>query len=309
MDGSHFGLTRRPFSETPDSECYYPATGHERALAVLLEAIASGDGIVLLTGDVGLGKTLVCHQLLERLGPDIATIFLTNTHFRDRAGLLQATLYDLSLPYEGLSEQELRLKLTDVLLKSYSEGRKTLLLIDEAQLLAADLLEELRLWGNLEARGRKAVQIVLVAHPRIAETLRQPKLESLSQRLVTRARLEPLNEHESADYVVHHLRAAGGHPEKILTDEALEILARGARGIPRLLNQACHRALTLADSTGATCADAEVALEALAALGLAEEPEDLSGTPAKPAGRNGQTSANGIEPAGKNGHLPRSESE
>lgn len=308
MDGSQFGLTHRPFSATADSECYYPATSHERALAKIAAAVLDGEGLALLTGDVGLGKTLICHQLLERLGPEVTAVFLTNTHVRDRAGLLQAVLYDLSLPYEGLTEQELRLKLTDALLKSYAQGRRTLLLVDEAQLLTADLLEELRLWGNLEARGRKAVQIVLVAHTRIAETLRQPKLESLCQRLVTRAHLEALSPQESADYIVHHLRAAGGHPEKILSDEALEILARGAHGVPRLLNQACQQALTLAATTGAHSVDAEAALEALAQLGLVEDMTEPS-PPKKGARRADETSLNGKEPAGKNGHLPRSEPE
>ncbi len=167
----------------------------------------------------------------------------------------------------------------------------------------------MRLWGNLEARGRKALQIVLVAQPRITETMRQPKLESFCQRLATRVRLEPLTPHESADYIVHHLRSAGGHPEKILADEALEILARGGRGVPRLLNQACQQALTLAASTGASSVDAEAALEALALLGLAEEPN--AATIAMPH-RPEHTHLNGKETAGKNGkngHTPRPDHE
>src|SRR5262249_16379958 len=155
-----------------------------------------------------------------------------------RAGLLQAILYDLSLPYEGRSEQELRLALTDVLLKEVATGKRTLLVIDEAQHLTADLLEELRLLGNLEPGQRKGLQVVLRGQPGLLKIVRQPELAGLSQRLVVRGTLEPLGVEEAADYLLHALRGAGGRPEKILDGEAMEILARATRGIPRLLNQA-----------------------------------------------------------------------
>src|SRR5438128_5857101 len=113
MYETRFGLRQRPFPATPDPTCYYPATGHERSLAQIQQAIADDDGLVLLTGEPGTGKTLLCHCLLERLGSEISCAFLTNSHFRDRTSLFQAILYDLSLPYEGRSEQELRLAFTD----------------------------------------------------------------------------------------------------------------------------------------------------------------------------------------------------
>src|SRR5436853_1480975 len=101
MDASFFGLERRPFRNTPDVASYNPATGHEQVVAGLQRAVQDGEGLALLTGEPGTGKTLLCHRLIETLGPDAATAFLTNSHFHDRAGLLQAILYDLSLPYEG----------------------------------------------------------------------------------------------------------------------------------------------------------------------------------------------------------------
>src|SRR5437016_6216605 len=140
MYESHFGLQQRPFGPTPDTAYYYPATGHERALAQLLQALGEDEGLALLTGAPGTGKTLLCHGLLERLGPTILSAFLTNSHVRDLTGLLQAILFDLSLPYEGRSEQELRLALTDVLLKNYGAGQRTVLVIDEAQHLTPELL-------------------------------------------------------------------------------------------------------------------------------------------------------------------------
>jgi type II secretory pathway predicted ATPase ExeA len=277
MDVAHFGLRRRPFPATPDVGCYYPATGHETALTRLLRGLADGEGVLLLTGLPGTGKTLLCHCLLERLGAGANTVFLTHSHFRDRAGLLQAILFDLSLPYEGRGEQEMRLALTEHLLANLAQNRSTILLVDEAQHLSADLLEELRLLGNVEARSGKALQTILLGQPQLGERLQAPELAALRQRLVVRLELETMPLAEAADYLLHHIRAAGGRPEAVINDEALEVLARGTRGIPRLLNQAANQAFTLAAEAGVATVDVEAALEALAMLGLEVENEAAGG--------------------------------
>src|SRR5262249_23606747 len=119
MYESHFGLRERPFPPTPDHAFYYPATSHERALARLLQGLTDGEGLLLLTGPPGTGKTFLCHCLLDRLPTGISTAFLTNSHLTDRASLLQAILFDLSLPYQDRSEQDMRLALTDHLLSTY----------------------------------------------------------------------------------------------------------------------------------------------------------------------------------------------
>jgi type II secretory pathway predicted ATPase ExeA len=274
MYQAHFGLKRRPFATTPDGDYYYPATSHERALASLLSAVVDLESIILLTGAPGTGKTLLCHRLLERLRPDVDNVFLANSHLPSRAALLQSILFDLSQPYQGLSEQELRLAVVDQFLKSYEAGRRTVLVVDEAQHLDGDLLEELRLLGNLEAKDGRALQVVLVALPNLLETLGRKEAAGFRQRLAVRLTLEPLDRHESADYLAQHIRAVGGRPQKIFTDEAMEILAAGARGIPRLLNQAGHQTLLLAHSANMEAVDAEVALEALSILGLQSEPGD-----------------------------------
>jgi type II secretory pathway predicted ATPase ExeA len=149
--------------------------------------------------------------------------------------------------------------------------------VDEAQHLNPDLLEELRLLGNLESRQGKAVQVVLAAQLGLLDTLERPELACLRQRLTVRVRLAPLGLDEAADYLIHHLRRAGGRPERIVTDEALEVLARGAGGVPRQLNQAMHQALQLAHSAGAAQVDAEAAVEALALLGLLTEKTETEG--------------------------------
>jgi type II secretory pathway predicted ATPase ExeA len=283
MYKTRFGLRQRPFPATPDSASYYPATSHERTLDRLRQAIDE-QGLALLTAAPGTGKTLLGHCLLERLGPNAVSAFLTNSHFRDRTALFQAILYDLSLPYEGGSEQELRLRLTEFLLQNCGKARQAVLIVDEAQHLSADLLEELRLLGNLEAGTNKAVQVILIGQEALLETLKLPELAVLNQRLEVRTTLEPLGVEEAADYLLHHLRRAGARPEAIVSDESLELLARHTRGVPRLLNQAARQALVLADAADASYVDVEAALEALAALGIEvgeeTEPAAISSAPA-----------------------------
>jgi type II secretory pathway predicted ATPase ExeA len=273
MEAPHFGLRQRPFPTTPDSSVYYPATTHEQALERLLQGLRQEEGILLLTGEPGTGKTLLCHCLLERLEANRPSILLTNSHLRDRVSLLQALLFDLSLPYEGRSEQEMRLALTGHLLESFSKGSRTVVLIDEAQHLSADLLEELRLLGNLEGRSGKAVQIILVGLPSLLQTLGQPGLRPLAQRLAVQASIERLDVAEAADYLLHHLRLAGGQAEEIFSTEALQMLAQASGGVPRVLNQLGRHALALAAMVGAEQVDIEAALEVLARLGL-ETPEE-----------------------------------
>jgi general secretion pathway protein A len=276
MYESHFGLRQRPFPIVPDPDCYYPATSHERALSQLLHAIQDEEGLALLTGGPGTGKTLVGYCLLNRLGDRAASAFLTNSRFSDRSGLLQALLHDLSLPHDSSGEQDLRLGLTDFLLKNYESGKRAVLVMDEAQYLPADLLEELRLLTNLEGQKGKAAQIVLLAQPAILQTLERPELAVFKQRLGALGALQPLGRDEAADYLVQHLRAQGGVAEEIMSDEALELLARGTGGVPRLLNRAGHQALCVAFSAEAGLVDAEAALEALAILGLDHHGEPMA---------------------------------
>jgi type II secretory pathway predicted ATPase ExeA len=281
MYESHFGLRHRPFRSTPDGSCFYPASGHEDALAQLQRGLEDEEGLLLLSGEPGLGKTLLCQCLLERLGTNTRIASLTNGHIPDRVALLQSILYELGKAHSGSSEHLLRLALTDALLNHCGDGGTTLLLVDEAHHLGGDLLEELRLLANLESAQARAVQVILVAQPGIYQTLSFPALASLRQRLAVHPSLEPLGPAEAADYLLHHLRLATDRPERVIDPEALELLALGTRGVPRLLNQAAHRALMLACSASGKQVDAEAALEALWMLGLKVEdssdgPQDSS---------------------------------
>lgn len=274
MNLAYFQLRARPFRPTPDTSSYYPATTHEAALARLTQAIANEEGIAVLTGAPGTGKTLVGHMLLSRLGPVTAASFITNCRFADRTELLRGLLFDLSQPHQKMSEQDLRFALTEYLLANFAREQKTVILLDEAHGLLPDLLEELRLLSNLETSRGKAVQMVLIGQPALLEILRRPELASLQQRIAARWQLEMLSLHEAIDYLMHQVRVAGGQPDRIFSAEALSIIAERTAGVPRLLNQAATASMLLAESVEAETIDAEVAIEALAALGYEMTIED-----------------------------------
>jgi type II secretory pathway predicted ATPase ExeA len=278
MYDTRFGLRRRPFRPTLDLDAYFPAATHETALHRLRRALADDEGIVLLTGDPGTGKTLVARKLLEDLDESVRCVLLTNSHVSRKGDLLQAILFDLGLPYQGITEQAARLAVTESCLEFYRDGGKTLVVVDEAHHLAADVLEELRLLSNLEGRDGKAVQVVLVGLPEIEAVLEKPALIALRQRLTVRARLEPLTTDESADYLRHQVTAVGGDPDKLFGEDVLDILSHAGGGVPRVLNQAAHAAFVLADEAENGQVDAEAAVESITRLGLdpAAEAEELA---------------------------------
>jgi type II secretory pathway predicted ATPase ExeA len=294
MYDTRFGLRRRPFRPIPDSDAYYPAAGHETALRQLREAIANDEGLMLLTGPSGTGKTLVARLLLEELDEKTRCVLLTNSHVSRNGDLLQAILFDLGLPYQGLTEQVARLAVTESCLEFYRAGGKTLIVVDEAHLLHPDILEELRLLSNLEGKAGKAVQVLLVALPEIERALAMPGLAAMRQRLTTRARLEPLDVAESAAYLRHLVKSAGGNPDRLFGEDVLDILTHAAGGVPRILNQAAHTAFALADEAENDHVDAEAAVEAVTRLGLdpaaevetlATEEEPVRLVPVRPAAK------------------------
>jgi type II secretory pathway predicted ATPase ExeA len=257
MYEAYFDLKRRPFPNTPNPSDYFPAGGHESAFKLLNGFLSDGDGIALLVGSSGVGKTLLGHRLLDVLKPTQQPIFLTNNHAASVAALYQAILYDLSLPYQGLSEQELRLKVTDFLMERFSEGERTVVLLDEAQHLCDEQMEELRLLTNLESRRQKAIQVVLLAQPKLATMLERPEHEAMSQRVGVVARLYPFSSDEILDYVHAQLERAGGSADAVFTAGALVELCERSAGVVRRINQLCHRAMLLAFGMQASAVDSE----------------------------------------------------
>lgn len=271
MDLSFFGLSRRPFRPTPDTDLYYPAPSHEAAVRTLTEALVDHSGVALVDGDPGTGKTLAVLRFLSTLAEAVPTVLIPTPRFARPADFFQAILFDLGVKYQGLSEQELRLAVADQLLGGLAAGAPpTVVVVDEAQHLSPEILEEVRLLGNLESRSAKAAFVVLCGLPALRATLARPDLAGLSQRISARCRVEPLSAEDAAAFVRHQLEAAGGDPAELTTDEAVELLTTQCHGLPRLLNQAASLAFALSGAAGEPTVDAEPVLEALVRLGLAE---------------------------------------
>lgn len=280
MDWSHFGLSRPAFRTAVDTDSYFPAASHEAALSAIAGGFARRDAVVLIDGESGVGKSLVARKWLEGLLPEVPRAVVPNVHAARAADLLQAILFDLSLPYQGLVEQELRLAVTSQLLTgSDASGFPTVLLIDEAQHLTHAALEELRLLGNIETRHGAALFVLLAAHPMLRDALRRPAYEAFAQRTAVRAAIEPLTLEEAAAYLRHQIAAAGGDPSELFDDGAVSLLAGACGGIPRVLNQAAALAATLAAENEAELIDVEAAMEALGRLGLEIPESDESEEP------------------------------
>lgn len=268
MDWSHFGMARPAFRPSVDTDAYFPAGSHETARAAVAAAFARREPVVLIDGPPGIGKSLVARKWLEHLLPDVPRALLPNIHAARPADLLQAILFDLNQPYQGHTEQELRLGVTAQLLAAAETGFPLVLVVDEAHHLSRAALEELRLLGNVENRGGCALFVVLVANPTLRAAIHRPAYEEFAQRVAARCAVEPLSVAESAGYLRHQVAAAGGDPGAVLDDGAVSLLAEACGGVPRVLNQAAALAAALAAEAGADTIDVEAALEAFTRLGL-----------------------------------------
>lgn len=283
MDLAHFGLKSRPFRPTPDTDSYFPAPSHNAAGKALRAAFASREGLALVDGEPGCGKTLVALTFLEGLDRATPRVMVPAPRFARPADLLQALLFDLGAAYHGLTEQELRLAVTEQLLGALVAGGPAVVVIDEAQHLGPDILEEVRLLGNIETRSAKAAFVVLVGQPGLRERLARPELAAFAQRVAVRCRIEPLTAEESAEYLRHQLRSAGGRADDLLSEEAAALFAAKCKGLPRVLNQAAALAFTLAGSAGESAVDVEAALESLTQFGLGDEEPAVLPHPARKA--------------------------
>ncbi|QEL13174.1 ExeA family protein [Limnoglobus roseus] len=282
MNLARLGLERRPFRPSPTLELFVPVPPHEAHLAALRSAFTGGDGIALLDGSAGTGKSLLALRFLESLGSEVVPIYVPSSRFAKVADLYQAILFDLGQPYQGLSDNELRLAVTDFLLKSVTDKKQTVLILDEAHHLPVDVLEEIRLLDNWDARGTKAMFTVLVAPPELRDRL--PRAESLAQRVRCRVRIEPLTEGESLTFLRAQLEECSRKPDEVMTDEALQLFAKHGGGVPRVLNQLAATGLNLALDAEQDSVDVEVAFEALTQMGITITETDESAQPAYPAG-------------------------
>jgi len=242
MYKEYFRLKELPFSIAPDPRYLYMSEQHREALAHLVYGINSDGCFVLLTGEVGTGKTTVSRCLLEKIPENTDLAFILNPKLS--AGELLATICDeLGVQYpEGASGKVFVDMINDYLLDANARGRKTILIMEEAQNLSPDVLEQVRLLTNLETNQRKLLQMIMIGQPELREILSRPELRQLAQRITARFHLGPLSEKEVAAYVAHRLLVAGTH-SALFPPSTIKKLYRLSNGIPRLINLLCDRAL------------------------------------------------------------------
>ena len=243
MYKDYFGLKELPFSIAPDPRYLYMSDKHREALAHLVYGIHSDGGFVLLTGEVGTGKTTVCRCLLEQVPENSDIAFILNPKLSVEE--LLATLCDelkIQCPEGNTSVKVFVDRINAYLIEAHARGRKTVLIIEEAQNLSADVLEQLRLLTNLETNECKLLQIILLGQPELKEMLSRPELRQLAQRITARYHLESLSKKEVAAYVNHRLAVAGTH-SALFPPATIDRLFRLSGGVPRLINLLCDRAL------------------------------------------------------------------
>ena len=249
MYKAFFNLTRNPFDLTPDPTCFVPTKRHNEALAALYYGIRRHKGFVVLTGEVGTGKTLLLRCLLRLLkeSKDVAYAYLFNGRLSPTE-FLQYILSDFGLPTSGKNKSDLLFDLGQFLVSRGSRKMTTVLIVDEAHHLSADILEEVRLLSNLETEDDKLLQIVLVGQPELDEKLDSVGLRQLKQRIAVRTQLGSLDAEEAERYIQQRLQIAGGslNPNPLFSAETMAAVYHHSRGLPRLINTICDNSLITA---------------------------------------------------------------
>jgi len=241
-----YGLRANPFNVNPDPRYLFLTRHTEEALACLTYGIQSRKGFVLLTGEVGTGKTTLINKLLEWLRlQQVATAFIFNSRL-NVPQFLDYTMADFGIPCDSRAKSQILLRLYNWLLDRYRAGETAVLIVDEAQNLSDEVLEEIRMLTNLETFTEKLLQIVLVGQPELEQKLKQPQLRQLRQRLTLRAKTHPLTLDETKAYVQQRLRIAGSNGQSIFDPDAVASIHRYAMGIPRVINLLCEHCLVSA---------------------------------------------------------------
>jgi len=259
MYDEHFGLTGRPFQLTPDARFWYETGTHRKAMAYLGYGLAQGEGFVVVTGDIGAGKTTLVGHLTGMLDPaalNVITIVSTAIPADD---LLRIVATGLGVDPAGLAKAQLLTAIERGLHAVARSGRRTLLIVDEAQALPVDALEELRMLSNFQAGGHALLQILLLGQPEFRDRLHgSERLEQLRQRVIAIHHLEPMEPGEVADYIAHRLSVVGWQGRPDFADDAFAAMYQGSGGVPRRLNQIAGRVMLQAAVEGLEIIDARV---------------------------------------------------
>ena len=239
---SFYGLNEKPFNLTPDANFLYPSQIHREVLGHLLFGIENRRGFILITGEVGAGKTTLCRVLLNQLDENTEVAFVLNS-FLTEFELLKAINEDFGIATTGRTRKELIDELNRFLLERRAGGKNIVVIIDEAQNLSIPVLEQLRMLSNIETEKEKLLQIVLVGQPELNQILKNEKIRQLNQRISVRHHICPLSKEELKEYIYFRLDVAGSKGNVIFNDNAIDTVYRYSRGIPRAINLICDQAL------------------------------------------------------------------
>jgi general secretion pathway protein A len=246
MYKDYFNLKENPFNITADPDFYFSSTKHNEAFGHLLYGINQRKGIIVISGEIGTGKTTLCRTLLTQLDEEIKTALILNPSFSDTQ-LLKLIIKDLGIETKARNRFDLVDALNNFLLKETSLGNNVVVIIDEAQNLKPKQLEQIRLLSNLETEKEKLLQIVLVGQPELLEKLKLPELRQLNQRVSVRYSIPPLQQPELQSYIDHRINLAytgnGSNNKPLFTDEAVKAIFEHSQGTPRMINILCDRAL------------------------------------------------------------------
>ena len=243
---SHFGLNQAPFKITPNTEFFFTGGNRGPILEALIYAVSHGEGIIKVTGEVGSGKTMLCHMLPTRLPPHVETVYIANPSVSPEE-ILHTIAIELQLAVaRSASRLEVMQALHEFLLKRHAEGKRVVVFVEESQSMPLATLEEIRLLSNLETRNDKLLQIVLFGQPELDETLRQPQLRPLRERITHSFRLDPLGAGDIREYLMFRMRTAGYRGPDLFTEAVVKQVARASLGLTRRVNLIADKALLAA---------------------------------------------------------------
>lgn len=262
----YYGLTEAPFRLTPDADFLFMSRAHARAKAYMDYTVLSRDGFVVVTGEIGAGKTTLINKLVAELPDDVLVAKIFQTQLNE-IEFLQAVLTEFGVSRFGTGKVELLNQINDFLIDMYSRNRRVLLIIDEAQNLSDKVLEEVRLLSGLETNKDKLVSIILAGQPELAQVVDSPLFEQLAQRVRLRFHLGALSLAETRDYVRHRLSVAGADDHEIVADDAFDTIYEYTGGIPRLINSICDMAMLTAFVDDRSVVDEDVMQTSIGELG------------------------------------------
>ncbi len=292
-----FGLRRSPFNNTPDPTFYFSTPEHQEALATLEYAVMQRKGFVLVTGEVGAGKTLIGRMFLRNVESQAATATISQTYLSPRQ-LLEALCHELELPLpDGDNPLRIIQRLQEYLLDRFSRDGRVVVLIDEAQNLPVECFETLRMLGNLEADDAKLIQICLLGQPELRERFRRPELKQLDQRLFCRFHLPVLTREQTAAYIHHRMRIAGNGDPEVFTPIACERIYVVSGGTPRLINTLCDNALLTAYGQNLRVIDDRIMRQVTDREALRAAPIERRATTESPAAASREGARPSLEPA------------